>query len=122
MLIELWKYFTTSCSAEARRMGYLSELIAIESRFQRRRLSWLPHLARCCEFIRGEIEPLPGNRRRTALVCGAGLCNDIPVAEVASRFETVVLVDLLFLRSTLTEIASYRNVKPVRSDVTGGMI
>ena len=122
MLLELWQYLTTPCLPEARRMGHLSELIAIGSRFQRCRSAWEPHLERCRRLIRRTIEELPATRRGTAIVCGAGLCNDIPLAALAFHFEKVLLADLVFLRPTRQDIGSYKNVRAIEIDLTGGLV
>ena len=122
MLLEFWNYLTTPCMPEARRMGHLSELIAVDSRFHRCGTAWEPHLERCRRFIRRTVEGLPPARRGTALVCGAGLCNDIPLAALAFHFARVLLVDLVFLRSTRRETDSYKNVRIFEADLTGGLV
>ncbi|MBA3014428.1 MAG: hypothetical protein KKD63_01530 [Proteobacteria bacterium] len=76
-------------------MGYLREQRAIESRLQRNREAWDPHLAASRQAVHEVIQRCP--RRRTALVLGAGLLNDLPLTELATQFEQVALADILHL-------------------------
>lgn len=95
-MIGLWlESLLTPCPRHLRQMGFLREQLAIEDRYQRNRASWEPHLASSRTAILDAADSC--KQRRTALILGAGLINDVPLAELAARFQRVVLADILHL-------------------------
>lgn len=117
MILELLEYLTTDCPAYARRLGYLTEAIAIKARHRRHCEAWAPHLARSRAVVNAATEGCA--RRRTALVLGSGMLLDIPLGALAAGFETVLLVDVVHLRAARRLAARYPNVASVTGDVTG---
>ena len=89
MLREAVAWLATPCNSEARRLGYLKEAIAFESRHRRCGGAWRDHLAHCHAAVRESLECC--ERHGTALVMGSGLALEFPLAELAARFERVVL-------------------------------
>ncbi|HIJ91590.1 MAG: hypothetical protein OEV89_13060 [Desulfobulbaceae bacterium] len=76
-------------------MGFLREQLAIEARYRRNHAGWEPHLTRSRAAILAAVDSCP--QHRTALILGGGLINDVPLAELADRFQQVVLADILHL-------------------------
>lgn len=95
MLRELLTHLLTPFPAPARRLGYLHEQIAIRARHRRHRQGWAPHLAACRGMIADAVGLCP--RREVVAVVGAGVCLDVPVAELAASFRRVLLLDVGFL-------------------------
>lgn len=58
---------------------------------------------------------------RTAVVLGSGLLRDVPIAELAKRFDTVVLVDLVHVATVRLRLKAkaYRNVRLIERDLSG---
>lgn len=117
MLLELLEYLTTDCPPYARRLGYLTEAIAIKARYQRHCEAWGPHLARSRAVVNRAVEACAG--RRTAIVLGSGLLLDIPIGALAAAFERVLCVDVVHLRAARRVAARYPSVSLVTGDVTG---
>jgi hypothetical protein len=116
MLLEALTYLITPCPPLARRLGFLRETISIISRHGRCGKAWAPHLAKSRATILGAIQRTT-NRRR-AVVLGAGLGYDLPLADLAAAFDEVRLVDLVHGPSI--RLAAWRNrrIQLVTHDVT----
>jgi hypothetical protein len=93
MLAELIRYARLRCPRYARRLGLAREHVAITFRHRRLRKDWAPHLEASKAVITEAIDRCV-NRRR-ALVIGAGDGRDVPVDELAARFDQVVLCDVV---------------------------
>lgn len=120
-MIGLWlESLLTPCPRYLRRMGFLREQLAIEARYQRNRASWEPHLARSRNAILAAADAC--TQHRTALILGAGLINDIPLAELAGRFQQVILADILHLpRNRRKAEAVAPNITCLDFDCTGAV-
>lgn len=121
MLAELLRYFTLRCPPWARLVGLAQEHVAITYRHRRTRAAWSPHLEASKAAILAAAERCPARRR--ALVIGAGDCRDVPVAELAARFDEVLLTDVV-LGPELRRFAKHSGGK-VRAavwDATGVLV
>ena len=80
-------------SIPARQLGLEGELTAISSRHARVGAAWTPHL----EASRRVILEAAGRctQHGWALIIGAGDGRDVPVKELAERFELTVLADIV---------------------------
>ena len=116
MLLDLYTSLTTPCSPFIRRMGYLSEAIEMRGRSQRHQASWQPHLDRSREFILAAAGTC--RNRDTAVILGSGLLLDVPLAELASLFRRVMLMDVVCLPEVRRTIKAYRNAMFIEHDVT----
>jgi hypothetical protein len=60
-------------------------------------------------------------QRRTCVVLGSGLLRDVPIDDLAAKFDTVVLVDLVHLASVRMRLKAKRsaNVRLVSRDLSG---
>ena len=113
MLAELFRYFTLRCPPWARLLGLAREHVAITYRHRRTRAAWTPHLdASKAAILEGAERCV---QRRRALVIGAGDCRDVPVAELAARFDEVILTDVV-LGPELRRLAK-RSGGKVRAEV-----
>lgn len=101
---------------EARKLGFVSEAVALEARYKRCRADWQPHLENSRGFIAKSLSSC--ERKRKAVLFGAGLCLDIPLDVMASSFEQVMLVDVVCLPAMRKRVRSYPNVEFVLHDVT----
>lgn len=117
MLREALAWMSTPCSPAARRLGYLGEAIALESRRQRCGEAWREHLAQCHEAVRTSLKRCAGHR--TALVMGSGLGLEYPLDELAAQFERVLLADMLHPRSVRRLVRRHANVVLIETDLTG---
>lgn len=119
MLTEWLTYLTTDCTAPARRLGYLRESIGIRSRHRRCRCAWQPHLEHSRTALLASLDDCASFR--TALLFGSGLLLDIPLDELARRFERVLLVDIVHLPEVKRAVRHHANVHCITHDVTGFM-
>ncbi|OGS82655.1 MAG: hypothetical protein A2061_09150 [Gallionellales bacterium GWA2_59_43] len=119
MLTEWLLYLAADCPQPARKLGYLRESIAIRSRYRRCRSAWQPHLEHSRAALLDSLQAC--TRFRTALVFGSGLLLDIPLDELARRFEKVYLVDVVHLPEVRRIVRRYANVLCISHDVTGFM-
>jgi len=109
------------CPPAARRLGLAHEQAAIAARHRRVPEAWAPHLAASRAAILEGAARCPAKRR--ALIIGAGDCLDVPVEELAARFEQVVLADVavgLVARRWARRFP--RRVQAVQWDATGALV
>lgn len=116
MLIEALEYLATPCPADARALGYLSEAVALGARHRRQRRAWARHVAAARDFVRDAAAQAPAGGR--ILVAGSGRLIEVPLDDLARRFATVVLADLVHPWTTRVEAARYRNVRLATADVS----
>ncbi len=117
MIREAVEWLATPCPRALRDLGYLGELIAIGARYRRCHRAWADHLQRSRQTILDAAETAPG--RRTAIVLGSGMLLDVPLAELAARFRSVILVDALHPLAARWQMRRYRNATAIAADVTG---
>jgi hypothetical protein len=119
MIVEALAWLATPCPPLARRLGLLSESIAIAARHRRCRPAWAPHLAATRAAILDAVGRTPS--RRTVLIMGSGALLDLPLAELAASFRHVVLVDLVHPWRARRLASRFRNVTRMTDDVTGAL-
>lgn len=119
MLAELALWLATPASRMTRRLGLVSESVALWARGRRQRKAWAEHHARCRALIAGVVAELP--RHRTVAVLGSGLLRDIPLPLLRERFERVLLVDAVHLPQIRLAAAFRPNLALVTRDLSGVM-
>jgi hypothetical protein len=120
MLREFVHTLLVDCPRYARSLGLAHEHAAIAARHRRVRASWAPHLAASRAVILAGADRCA--QRRLALVIGAGDCLDVPVVELAARFDEVVLADIvLSLRARWLARRTRGHVRCVCWDATGAL-
>jgi hypothetical protein len=117
MLLEWAHYLTLPAPRMHRRLGYVRESVSLMSRSRRCRKAWRPHLDAARAVIAQSFADLP--QRRTALVLGSGLLDDVPLAALASAFEAVLLVDAVHPWATRREVRAHANVRLATADLSG---
>ena len=115
MILEALQALRVGAGGGVRRMGFLTECVGIWARQRRHGAVWADHQARSQAAI---LAALPSPPRRRALVFGAALVLDVPLAELAAAFEEVVLVDLMFLPATRRAAKRLGNVTLCVHDVS----
>ncbi|MDR3639885.1 MAG: hypothetical protein P4L39_01025 [Humidesulfovibrio sp.] len=119
MLVEALHYTRARLGGESNAYGHLTELVGIWARQRRQRPAWAGHLARARALCLAAAESTFRETRRTALVYGAGILNDIPLERLSSLFRRVVLADMAFLPRTVHLAKALGNVELMRTDLTG---
>jgi hypothetical protein len=117
MLAEWLTYFATPCPPNLKHLGYLHEIIGTRSRHRRCREAWEPHLANTRRMILEAAETAATHRK--AVVYGSGWLLDIPLEELAQRFEDIVLVDVLHMNPVKRLAARHPNVRLATADLSG---
>ncbi|KKJ77461.1 hypothetical protein WH95_07105 [Kiloniella litopenaei] len=117
MLSEAFSFLFAKCESKFRRFGYLHEAIAIDARYRRCRLAWSSHL----ENTRAEISSaiLNVSQHKKVVILGAGAGYDIPLEDLERHFETIVLVDVVFLSSIRKKAKNSSQILLVEADLTG---
>lgn len=117
MIKEVFQFITTRPSIPyAKKRGYLFEAIAMEARHKRCFAQWQSHYQKCQQAILKAAEHCL--QKRTIVIMGAGSLNDIPLDSLSQQFQTVVLVDVVFLKQARQAAATYPNVFLEEADVS----
>ncbi len=117
MLKEFWQYLSNSPEHPvAKKMGFLTEAIAMEARAKRCQATWQAHYQRCQKVILDASKRAV--QKRTVLILGAGSLYDIPLGILSAQFERVILVDLVFLKSAHQQVQYFNNVELIEHDIT----
>jgi hypothetical protein len=97
-------------------MGYLYEAIAMRGRSRRCRAHWEDHLERSRRAVLEAAAACRGHG--AAVILGSGLLLDVPLAELAERFQEVVLADIVHLPHVRRYARRFGNVRLVPYDVS----
>lgn len=117
MLAEFVEYLLTPCPSPARKLGYLTEAVAIRARHRRCRAAWQGHLENSRAAIMEAATASPG--RKCALVLGSGALLDVPVEQLAGMFGRVMLADVVHPLAARWRARRLGNVSLLTLDVTG---
>lgn len=117
MLFDLITSLTTPCSPAIRHLGYLTEAIDMRGRSRRNAAAWQLHLDNTRRFVLSSAEKC--RDRSSLIILGSGLLLDVPLAELASLFREVILMDVVCLPEIRNRIKAYNNVSFIECDVTG---
>ncbi len=117
MLAELFFWAVTPCRLDHRRLGYLSAAISLWARGSRCRRDWSAHEASAKAAMLAAADAC--SERRCCVVLGSGLLRDVPLKELATRFASVVLVDIVHLWPARLQAMQFANVRLVELDLTG---
>lgn len=117
MLLDGLHYLTTPARKDFRRVGFVRDSIWLLSRSRRCRSAWQSHLTRSRDLVTEVVAALP--HRRTVVVLGSGLLDDVPFETLARSFENVVLVDVVHPWPTRAAARRHRNVRLIEFDLSG---
>ncbi|KJS40266.1 MAG: hypothetical protein VR70_06150 [Rhodospirillaceae bacterium BRH_c57] len=117
VILEALQHLILPCPRPLKRLGVLHGLIALQNRARRCARAWAPHLAAARSIAVAGMEGVSG--RELAVVCGSGLLHDVPLAELAARFERVVLIDLFHMPAARRAARRFPNVEMLAHDLSG---
>ncbi len=117
MLSEAFTYIFAKCQNKFKRLGYLHEAIAIDSRRKRCRSAWSDHLQNSQQEIIKAVEKTEDRNRIVILGAGAGY--DVPLEFLLSKYKKIHLVDVVFLRPILKLAKTHSQITLVEIDTTG---
>jgi hypothetical protein len=104
-----------------RALEYAENAAGLDRAYRAHKAGWDAHGERSRRFIRGAVSAVEG--RDVVWVLGAGRAYDLPLRELAERFQRVVLVDIdrRALEETVAsaEPSLRARLEPVAADVTG---
>jgi hypothetical protein len=78
----------------ARRLGYVYEAAALQSKHRRFRTEWRPHINATRQALLAASADI--NIRGSVLIVGGGITEDLPITELLAGFECIILVDIVF--------------------------
>jgi len=116
MIVEWLKFIITPAPKHIKKLGYLRELLGIESRFKRIPGNWNSHLDNSKRVIMEAAQSC--ERKNRVLVIGTGLWHDVPVDELCAQFRHVTFADIFQLPSMVRKSENYPNLKLAQVDVT----
>ena len=119
MLVEALVYARARFSGQGNPHGHLTEQVGLWARHRRQRAAWAEHLDKARGLCLRAANACPEHARRTALVLGAGLLLDVPLAELSALFGRVVLADMAFLPEVRAQARNFCNVECRETDLTG---
>lgn len=100
MLEEYWHYLgVRTTGRSARLLGYAHEAAALQARHRRCRAAWQAHIEATHNALLAAAASLP-NPGGTALIVGGGIASDLPIAQLLTCFERIVLLDIAFAYPT----------------------
>jgi len=100
MLEECFHYLGVRTTGRgARLLGYAHEAAALQARHRRCRASWRPHVEATHKALLVGAASLP-NPGGTALIVGGGIAQDLPMAQLLTHFERIILLDIAFAYPT----------------------
>lgn len=97
-------------------MGFIQEISGIQGRYRRVKDAWASHVDHCLQTIRQGMALTP--QRRKAVILGAGLMHDVPIAELCQQFREVILVDIFHPFSSRWKTRKFANLRRVSADIT----
>ena len=117
MLVELYHYLTTPCSRTHRHLGYLTDLLGLQARYRRIGDHWQQHLDNSRRLILQSAQQCTRHNRVT--IIGSGPLLDIPLAQLSTLFNEVILIDVIQSRAVRQCCKQLGNVTPLEHDITG---
>lgn len=116
-LIDLLHALATPAPLAHRRLGYVRDAVRMASRARRCRAAWAPHLEATRAAIRAAIAGTA--ERRTAVVLGSGLLDDVPLDALADAFARIVLVDAVHPLRARAAARRHAHVERMTADLSG---
>jgi hypothetical protein len=101
------------------KMGYYNYQSGLIFRHLNQKGAWDQHLDICRRFI---IKALDYYKPEKVTVLGSGWVLELPLAEMIERTYEICLIDIVHPPEVIKQAGSYKNVKILEQDVTGGLI
>ncbi len=102
-----------------RRMGYLTDQEGIINRYMAEREGWDLHLENTRNFIRRYIQDC---RAKTIAVFGSGWLLDLPLEDLAERFDRILLLDIHHPPQVREKLSAYPHILLQETDLSGGAV
>lgn len=93
MIREAVLYLITPKTPLAKKYGFLYESIGLQSRFDRVKKHWLPHLKNCQDVFLQSAQRLP--QKKSVVILGSAHLHEIPLHLLVENFEEITLVDVI---------------------------
>lgn len=107
-------------SQAARRLGYVYETAALQARHRRCRTAWQPHIQATQQALIAASTRI--DTKGTALIVGGGSLQDLPISHLLTKFQRLVLVDIVFTYQTRRFASRWPSrVECCYHDVTGAI-
>lgn len=116
MILEALEYLVTPCPRWSRYGGYAFEMMGYHARYRRNREAWNPHLEKSKQVIRDAIGRCP--QHRTAVIAGSGYGFDLPLKDLADRFDKVYLLDAVQPWKVRLAALTSRSLRTVHVDLS----
>lgn len=119
MILEALNYAATYRKTQPEFRPYIRYSVNLWARANRCARAWGEHEQNSRRFVLSTAAKL--KQRRTAVILGSGLLRDVPWQQLASAFDTVVLVDLVHLASLRARLYARkgRNIVLNSRDLSG---
>ncbi len=119
MITEAANFLATLAVSGRRSPSEINASVRLWARARRCASDWAEHEAHSKSTVREAMSRL--TRFKTAVILGSGLLRDVPIEEIAARFETVVLVDLQHLATVRLWVLFKHlgNIRYVERDISG---
>ncbi|MFO0878509.1 MAG: hypothetical protein U0840_14310 [Gemmataceae bacterium] len=117
MLAEWIERLFSTCPLPLRELGCLREMLGIRRRWRLHRTAWSAHCEATRRFLLHTLDRCPSKRK--VVVLGSGWLHDVPLDELAQRFQQVILVDVFHPWAVRWQARRHGHVTLVAGDVTG---
>jgi len=117
MIVEFFQHLRLPAAKWVKQMGYGREIISLEARHQRCHDAWAPHLTATRRLIIDAAADCQDTGH--AVVLGSGALLDVPLHDLAARFDRVDLIDIVHPNSARRQAARFDNVRLIAADISG---
>lgn len=119
MIAEALHYAATWPLTQPAMRRHIRASINLWSRNKRCKTQWASHQNNSRSAILRAAESLKS--RRTAVILGSGLCQDVPVEALCRLFDTVILVDLVHVAALRAYVQwkGLKNIRLIERDLSG---
>lgn len=119
MILEALNFAASLAVSRRRTLAEVNSSVRLWARARRCARDWAPHEDNCRAFVAAQMP----ERGRVAVVLGSGLLRDVPVEELARRFDAVRLYDLQHLASVRlwARAKGLRNISFIERDLSDGL-
>jgi hypothetical protein len=103
-----------------RKAGYFKDQSGIMQRYLREGENWQHHLKNTKQFIIESIDQC--NEKNNLAVLGSGWLLDVPIEELAGKFDQVDLIDIVHPAQVKNKLKRFANVSFLPVDLTHGLV
>jgi hypothetical protein len=100
-----------------RKMKFISDQEGIMNRYLREQQNWEGHLQNTKKFI---LDSFADQKIKNLAILGSGWLLDLPLNELAEKYESILLVDVYHPAQIVKKTESLKNVTLFETDLSGG--